>query len=133
MQAFCTWYNLNRVAGFGQETMPLWVSGWSAWVLKCELSTAIDAQGSASKGTDRGWLARRAVTAMPSSNTSEESVAGVSSFAYQGTNSHVILAGMSRQAARVEQPDRQWQHRRFWFQASLNSVMACSTQDFDLS
>lgn len=75
-------------------------------------------QGSASKCTNRGWLARREATALASPNASEDAIAGgVSSFAYQGTNSHVVLGGMCRHPARVEQPQRHWQHRKFWFQA----------------
>ncbi len=74
---------------------------------------AVLVQGYASKGTSRGWQVRRAASAMPSR---EGARAGVSSFAYQGTNSHVIVGGTCDSPARVDLRQRQWQRRRFWFQ-----------------
>ena len=41
--------------------------------------------------------------------------AGISSFAYQGTNSHVI-AGAPVEPAVPQQQAMVWQHARFWYQ-----------------
>lgn len=53
--------------------------------------------------------------------TREAAKAGVSSFAYQGTNSHVIIGGPCACPARVQQPLRDWRHRRFWFQVRFET------------
>jgi len=61
----------------------------------------------------RGWLTRRAASTLPFVDNSK---GGVSSFAYQGTNSHVTVGAMQHCHALVERPQRFWDHRKFWFQ-----------------
>ena len=61
----------------------------------------------------RGWAARRAGGAQPSA---EGALAGVSSFAYQGTNSHAVMTGPCAAPARLARPGQLWQRRRYWFQ-----------------
>lgn len=84
------------------------------------MSAIVVLQGYASKGTARGWQVRRAASAMP---TRDGARAGVSSFAYQGTNSHAIVGGACAFPARVDLRQRQWQRRRFWFQVLLRPYL----------
>ena len=79
-------------------------------------------QGYAAKGNARGWLARRTASTLPSD---EHCKGGVSSFAYQGTNSHVIVGAPQHCHALVERPQRFYEQRKYWFQVcpSCNSPL----------
>ena len=84
----------------------------------------LHAQGYAEKGESRGWLARRSLGMLPVlAPEGAPLCAGVSSFAYQGTNSHVVLRGPARCPARLARPGQLWQRRRYWFQASCSSAL----------
>lgn len=48
--------------------------------------------------------------------------AGISSFAYQGTNSHVV-AGAPVEPAVPQQQAMVWQHARFWYQVRTRKLL----------
>ena len=48
-----------------------------------------------------------------------EPVAGVSSFAYQGTNAHVIAAMPGEQPAVFATSSRNWRNQRYWYQVTV--------------
>ena len=76
-------------------------------------------QSYAAKNDARGWLVRRTATTLPFSKRGK---AAVSSFAYQGTNSHVIVGAPQGCHALVNRPQRFWDHRKFWFQVCLRKL-----------
>ena len=80
-------------------------------------------QGQQAQGSKRGWFIRRQATSLP---TSAQAVAGVSSFAYQGTNSHVVAATICQTQATV-QARTIWHHRRFWYQVRTY-IAACEAR-----
>ena len=51
--------------------------------------------------------------------SSAEPVAGVSSFAYQGTNAHVIAAIPSKQPVIFATSSRNWKNQRYWYQVTV--------------
>ena len=71
------------------------------------------AQTYSAKGNARGWLTRRAASTTTSDDGGK---GGVSSFAYQGTNSHVTVGAPQHCHALVVCPQRFWDLRKFWFQ-----------------
>ena len=86
-------------------------------------------QSYAAKNDARGWLARRTATTLP---LSEGGKGAVSSFAYQGTNSHVIVGAPQGYHALVNRPQRFWDHRKFWFQVCLRKLNFGSGSLFSL-
>ena len=87
---------------------------WWGHAASVGVTSACCGQGHADKApATRGWVARRGGGAQPSA---EGALAGVSSFAYQGTNSHVVLGGPCAAPARLSRPGHLWQRRRYWFQ-----------------
>ena len=81
--------------------------------LAYECQSGVPCQAAAAGG--RGLLARRGAGAPLQIM---RAAAGVSAFAYQGTNAHAVLGGpepgVRALAASAELP---WRRRRFWFQA----------------
>ena len=73
-------------------------------------------QSHQAQGGKRGWFVRRQASSLP---TSIHPVAGVSSFAYQGTNSHLVAGGICQALATVT-PETIWHRRRFWYQVSTH-------------
>ena len=71
-------------------------------------------QSQQAQDAKRRWFVRRQESAIPSS---DEPVAGVSSFAYQGTNAHIIAALTGQQQPAIMAPrSRNWRNQRFWYQ-----------------
>lgn len=73
--------------------------------------------GQAAKRTegDRRWMVRRAVGALPFVFGRK---GGVSSFAYQGTNAHVVLGQGQQLREPRALPPLVWLRQRYWYQVS---------------
>ena len=80
------------------------------------------AQTQQAQGSKRGWFIRRQTTSLP---TSKQPLAGVSSFAYQGTNSHVVAGGLCQAHATIKS-QATWHHRRYWYQVGQKEAMSRS-------
>ena len=70
-------------------------------------------QGYAAKGSAREWLVRRSASTLPSS---KQTKGGVSSFAYQGTNSHATIGALKHIQANLYHSQMTWERQKFWFQ-----------------
>ena len=73
----------------------------------------ISAQGYAAKGSAREWLVRRSASTLSSS---KQTKGGVSSFAYQGTNSHATIGALKLIQASLYHSQLTWERQKFWYQ-----------------
>ena len=71
----------------------------------------------------RGWAVARQATAQPHKNASGTIRGSVSSFAYQGTNSHAIVATSSVTSLLPEVPTSHWRKTRMWFQITCHPLL----------
>lgn len=76
--------------------------------------------GHARQPACRGWLARRQPAPMLCSG--DQVLGSVSSFAYQGTNSHAVLATTWPVPLAAPKP-WVWQRRRLWYQATSHPLL----------
>ena len=62
---------------------------------------------------------RRSASTLPSS---QQTKGGVSSFAYQGTNSHVTIGALRLIQANLYHSQLMWERQRFWFQVHIPTL-----------